>query len=359
MSREYRLLVNRVLVARPGSRKGRPFFSHRPKIPQAGSASITRDCDLNRAGNRCDLTPVQFFLHVGGRLVRYVVLLCLALLSACAKDIPTFTGAESPLLYDPAQVADADRIAILIPGALASVGIFAPADRWRDDGYALVYYRYPGLDGLPLDHALGIENAARQIAEFASRYPDKPIRLLGYSTGAPIAIRAAEQIDGDVRVAAMSPAVERGGGITTALRGGTDAVAAIIATGSFDRAKIWRQYYRTLLFGRKGLRDPEKVALADAIIGPDDDNVTPPPAEMPRAHTGDLSRWSLDDAPRLPAHRLRFFIGLEDSLFSTNQTRRFARNFGDVLILGYPEHGHLLFETRPDVFDDVRAFFDD
>jgi pimeloyl-ACP methyl ester carboxylesterase len=291
--------------------------------------------------------------------VRYVFLLFLALLSACAKNTPAFTGAESPLIYDPAQVAKADSIAILIPGALASVGIFAPAQRWQDNGYALVYYRYPGLDGLPLDHALGIENAARQIADFAARYPGKRFRLLGYSTGGPIAILAAEQIGGDVKVAAMSTAVERGGGLRTGLRGGFDLVAAVLATGSFDRTKIWRQYYRTLLFGRKGLRDPAKVALADAIIGDDEDGITAPPDAMPRAHTGDLRQWTLGDAPRLPAERLRFFVGLEDSLFSTGQTRRFARNFGAVQIMAYREHGHLLFQTRPDVFDDVLAFFEE
>ncbi len=212
---------------------------------------------------------------------------------------------------------------------------------------------------MPLDHALGIENAASQIAAFASRYPDKSIRLLGYSTGGPIAIRAAEQITGDVRVAAMSPAVERGGGLLTGLHGGYDLLTAVLVAGSFDESKVWRQYYRTLLFGRNSLNDPDRMSQADDILGPDDDSITAPPEGMTSAHTRDLRRWTLDASPRLPADRLRFFIGLEDSLFSTGQTLRFARNFGDVTILGYPGQGHLLFETRPDVFDDVRAFFDE
>ncbi len=291
-------------------------------------------------------------------LLRYVVLLCLVLMSACARETPDFTGAELPLLYDPQHVADADKIAIMIPGALASVGIFRPTKDWRDAGYALVYYRYPGLDDLPLDHALGIENAARQIADFTSRYPDKSIRLLGYSTGGPIAIRAAELIGGDVKVAAMSSAVERGGGLRTAARGGFDLLGAIASTGSFDRSKLWRNYYRILLFGRKGLRDPALVARADAIIGPDGGAVTAPPAEMPRAHTGDLRRWTLDAGPRLPPEKLRFFVGQEDSLFSTGQTRRFARQFGAVRIMVYRDQGHLLFETHPQVFDDVLAYFE-
>jgi pimeloyl-ACP methyl ester carboxylesterase len=294
----------------------------------------------------------------GGRPLRYLFLLCLLALSACAREPTAFTGVESPLLYNEQAVAQADKIAIFVPGALASVRIFTPALDWKDDGYALVFYRYPGLDDLPLDHALGIENAASQIAEFASRYPGKQFRLLGYSTGGPIAIRAAEQMTGDVKVAAMSPAVELGGGLLTGLHGGYDLLTAVLVAGSFEESKVWRQYYRTLLFGRNSLRDPDSVAKADAILGPDDDGITAPPDGMTRAHTRDLRRWTLDDTPRLPPERLRFFIGLEDSLFSTGQTRRFARNFGAIQIWGYPGQGHLLFEAYPPVFDDILTYFE-
>jgi pimeloyl-ACP methyl ester carboxylesterase len=290
--------------------------------------------------------------------MRYLAMLSILLLAACARQTPSFTGAESPLIYDAGAVARADRIAVLIPGALASVKIFAPARAWEDQGYALVYYRFPGLDGLPLDHALGIENAAQQIADFASRYPDKSFRLLGYSTGGPIAILAAERMGGDVKVAAMSSAVERAGGLQTFVQGGLDVVAAVLAAGSLQQDKIWKSYYRTLLFGRKGLRNPDRVSEADDIVGGDDRHIAPPGVDMSRAHAADLRHWRLDDGPRLAPERLRFFVGLEDSVFSTGQTQRFARQFGGAKIMGYPEQGHLLFLTRPDVFDDVLAFFD-
>jgi pimeloyl-ACP methyl ester carboxylesterase len=296
-----------------------------------------------------------------GHLMRFLVLLCLLVTTGCAAAPKQFNGAESPLIYDAAAVARADRVVVLIPGALASVRIFAPTDRWVDDGYALVYYRFPGLDDLPLDHTLGIENAAQQIADFAVRYPDKSFRLLGYSTGGPIAILAAERMGDavDVKVAAMSSAVERAGGIQTAVQGGLDLAAAVIAAQSLHQEKIVKEYYRTLLFGRRGLRDPARIRDADDIVGGDDKRIVLPEGAMPRAHTRDLRRWTLDDMPRLPAGRLRFFVGLEDSVFSTGQTQRFARNFGDVTILGYPEQGHLLFLTRPDVFNDIKAFFEE
>jgi pimeloyl-ACP methyl ester carboxylesterase len=163
---------------------------------------------------------------------------------------------------------------------------------------------------------------------------------------------------GDVKVAAMSPAVELGGGLLTGLHGGYDLLTAVLVAGSFEESKVWRQYYRTLLFGRNSLDDPRRMADADAILGPDDDSITAPPPGMTRAHTRDLRRWTLDDAPRLPPDRLRFFIGLEDSLFSTGQTRRFARNFGAIEIWGYPGQGHLLFESYPPVFDDILTYFE-
>ncbi|MGL5009162.1 MAG: alpha/beta fold hydrolase [Paracoccaceae bacterium] len=287
------------------------------------------------------------------------ILLCLIFLAACAPDPSRFSGAESPLLYDPAAVARAETIAIFIPGALASNSIFTPADPWQDRGYALVYYRFPGLDGLPFDHALGIEDAAARIAAFASTYPDKRFRLLGYSTGAPIAIRAAEQMQGDVRVAAMSSAVEFGGGLQTTLQASSDLVAAVLTTGSLDRRKIWRAYYRTLLYGRNASDDPDLMASADEIIGDNETGITLPPDGLPRAHTANLRQWTLNRAPRLPAHQLRFFVGLEDSLFSTSQTQAFASNFGDVKIIAYPRNGHLLFETSGRVFDDIFVYFEE
>ncbi len=71
-----------------------------------------------------DLPRVLF--RTKGAKLRYLFLLCLTLLSACAPRQSGFTGAEEPLLYDAAAVERADKIAIFIPGALASVRIFTP-----------------------------------------------------------------------------------------------------------------------------------------------------------------------------------------------------------------------------------------
>jgi pimeloyl-ACP methyl ester carboxylesterase len=290
--------------------------------------------------------------------MRWFPFLVMLMCAACSAEKSSFRGAQSPLAYDVAAVSRADRIAILIPGALASVDIFAPAQKWKASGYAIVTYRFPGMDGLPLDHRLGIEDAAAQIAAFTAGHPGKAYRLLGYSTGGPIAISAAGRIAGDVKVAAMSSAVERAGGTATALRSSFDVLAAAARAGSVDREVVWLEYYRTLLFGRAGLKNPDLRAQASTIVAKERSRIVIPEGELLAAHSEDLRGWRLPPAPRLPADRLRFFIGQEDPVFSDAQTAAFARAFGAPGIARYPAQGHLLFLTRPEVFDDVLAFFE-
>ena len=94
--------------------------------------------------------------------ILYLAALSLLLsLMACSPQKP-FQGQQSPFVYDKGDVQRADTLVFLIPGAMASIGIFDPARHWADQGYAPVYYRFPGMDGLALDHSLGIEYAAEE-----------------------------------------------------------------------------------------------------------------------------------------------------------------------------------------------------
>jgi len=291
--------------------------------------------------------------------MRYLILIYFAVLMSCGTTNDGFTSHEDPFVFDKAEVERASAIAIMIPGALAPIDIFSPTKQWKNQGYALAFYRFPGLDGLPLDHNLGIQAAADNIAAFANGFPNKKVRLLGYSTGGPIAILAGEDIKGDVKVAAMSSAVELAGGAATTVRATYDIVAAAARAKSLRRDRIWHEYYRTLLYGRKGLKDPSLVNLANQIAEAEKANIIVPDGDMPRAHSGDLQRWRLNNRPRLPERQLRFFIGLEDPVFSTDQTRKFARAFGHPEIRKYPHQGHLLFLTQPDIFDDILDFFNE
>lgn len=278
-------------------------------------------------------------------------------LAGCGVPLTT-QSQQDPMVYDPAAVAAADRIAILIPGALSGVAIFDESADWEEAGYARVLYRYPGLDGLPADHFVSPSVVAADIAAFANGYPGKDIALVGYSTGGPIALLSAPQISPgrDVRVAAMSTAVEYGGGIPTVWRGLVDIARAMVATGSTERQVVWKRFWAGLLYGPDALDDPAFADRLDRDIKAGEKIIVRLEPAVALAHTLGLPGFELPDDLDLTGIPVAFFVGFNDRVFSLNQTRRFAQKVGDVTIYGYPEQGHLLFFTRPDVFEDMRAF---
>lgn len=282
------------------------------------------------------------------------------LLASCGVPLHP-VGAQNPLLYDPAKVARADTIAIFIPGALSSVDIFEAAEVWEDHGYARAVYRYPGLDDLDNDHFVSPAQVAENIAAFANRYPDKDIALIGYSTGGPIALLTAPQITGDrsVKIAAMSTAVEYGGGLPTVWRGLVDIVRAMAATGSVDRQVVWKRFWSGLLYGPDALDDPAFADRLERDIKEGEKIIVRLDPAVALAHTIGLPNFAVPDGLDLADVPVAFFVGLNDRVFSTAQTRRFSRKVDGVTIYGYPEQGHLLFFTRPEVFDDMRAFLED
>ena len=289
----------------------------------------------------------------------YRLFLIFAFLWVSACGVPfARKGAQNPLVYNAVEVAQADKIAIFIPGVLASIDIFDATETWGDAGYARALYRFPGLDGLANDHFIDPATIADEIADFANAYPDKDIALIGYSTGGPVALLTAPKISKGrtVRVAAMSTAVEYGGGLPTALRGASDIVRAMVATGAVDRETVWKRFWAGLLYGIDALDDP---AFADRLardIAAGEKIIVKLDPAVAIAHAAGLPTFELPDDLDLTGIPVGFFVGLNDRVFSTAQTVDFSRKIGNVTIFGYPEQGHLLFFTRPDVFEDMRAF---
>ncbi len=289
------------------------------------------------------------------RLLTLLSCLCLA---ACGYVPTAKTGADDPLLFNPAAVARADKIAVFIPGALSSVDVFEGSRHWEDAGYARAFYRYPGLDGMAVDHYVDPPTAAARITEFANAYPDKDIALVGYSTGGLIALEAAADMTKgrDVHVAAMSTAVEYGGGVSTVARGARDILRAVVATKSIRKADLWKRYWSGLLFGPDALDDPALAEpLAEKITEGEKIYVKLDP-QIAIAHALALPGWELPDDLDLTGVETAFFVGMNDPVFSLRQTTTFATQIGGVPVYGYPGQGHLLFFTRPDVFDDMLQF---
>lgn len=262
------------------------------------------------------------------------------------------------LLFDPDELDAARVICVLVPGALSRIDIFDPAHVWRDRGYGLAFYRFPGLDGRDPFPRLSISAAADEIVELVSRYPDKPVRLLGYSTGGPIVLSAASRLQGDIKVAAMSLAVEEGGGLRTGLSGLADFLGSAWRRGSLKRQEVWLEYYRVLLYGRKVLSDPELAQKADDLIASHLNRIVMPDGSLPRTHTDDLRRWRLPDDFSFAPERIQLFVGMDDPVFSLSQTMAFAARLGGCRVRAYPGHGHLLFLSCKDAFRDIFAFFE-
>ncbi|MBY6154135.1 alpha/beta hydrolase [Vannielia litorea] len=283
----------------------------------------------------------------------------LLLLAACAAP-PALPEGESPLAINPArsaQIEAAPRLTVMIPGALASVDIFAPTNHWAARGHGLAYYRFPGMDGLPLDHQLSITGAAEEIARFARRYPDKDLTLVGYSAGGAIALEAAALLaPRPVTVAAISPSPEHAGGMETILRGAGDVISAATRAERFTRKAIWDEYWKTLLYGRNNRADPgfsEQIETLSAEHAP---QISDPSPALVRAHSASLRRWELSEGADLSHARIGFFVGLEDPVFSTRQTDALRRRAGGGRLIGFADDGHLLLLTRKSLFAHVLRF---
>jgi len=287
--------------------------------------------------------------------MRWIVLLLI--LTACPPAILSPRGQQDPFAFSADTVDAADKIVIFIPGALSSIQVFTQTQDWARAGYARVYYRYPGLDGMQTDHHIAPAVAARNVADFANRYPDKDIVLVGYSTGGLIALEAAPQISAGrpVKVLGLSPAVEHAGGIQTIGRGARDFWRAATETRSVDKSNIWKRYWAGLLFGPDALTAPAQQPELNARIAEGEQVAVSLDLEMAVAHMAALPFWRLPDDLDLTGIDVAFFIGLNDPVFSTPQTMRFARSIGGARVYGYVGQGHLLFFTRPRVFRDMLA----
>lgn len=309
-------------------------------------ATDTRQGILTAACNRT--------MHGGMRWI-FLLLMC----AGCSPALLRTTGAQDPFVYDAAAVAQADKVALFIPGALSSIEVFGPSKDWEAAGYTRAFYRYPGLDGLPTDHRLDPSTAAADVVQFASKLaPDAQLVLVGYSTGALIALEAAPDIDPahQVRVAAMSPSVEHAGGLQTIVSGAGDVVRAVYATKSVAKEKVWPRFWAGLLFGREELAAPTASPELKDAVARGSKIQTQLDTQIAFAHMLALPGWRLPDDLDLTGIPVAFFIGLSDPVFSTRQTTNFSRKIGGVPILGYPGQGHLLFFTRPDVFADMLDF---
>lgn len=285
--------------------------------------------------------------------------LVLLALAACAP--PPRDGGPSPLLSVSQTSAHPSRAVIVVPGALASIRLYRDVYEWNLPDTEYLGYRFPGYDGLALDHRLDIAGAGRAIAAHVRRKGYGSVYLIGYSTGGPVALEAAMQLGGevgDLRVALLSTAAPAPASIVTGIRGAGDLFDAATRAQSLEEQALWSENFRTLLYGRRHYSVPflaaRTRAWADAVKG----RLETPKEGLGAAHVSGLVTWRPSAPERLEGARVAFFHGTEDPVFSEAVTRRFAARIGADRIKTYAPGGHLLFLTHPCVLPDIRAFFD-
>lgn len=246
---------------------------------------------------------------------------------------------------------------VLLPGALSSVESFGPARGWTDADTLVIEYRMPGLDGRPAWPALDIEGAGAEVAAIAERYPDATVHLLGVSTGAAVALEAASRMPGrEVEVAAVSAALPSPGIALSAVGSGLDIAAAAARAGTVARAEVWRSYYRDLLFGPAWRTSPALRARAEIITAQQIALARQSARGLGARHAGDLLFWTLPPAEALAHARIRFHHGANDPVIPAARVARLAQRVSAEIELYVPD-GHLLFVTRPEVLDAIRADF--
>jgi pimeloyl-ACP methyl ester carboxylesterase len=281
-------------------------------------------------------------------------LLLAVLLAACAPALP---AARVPL-YPVSEPVPAPRmVTFLLPGALSTAEVFGPAHGWGGPDHLVVEYRLPGMQGEPVSPALLIDRAATWVADYTNRYPEARINLLGFSTGAAIAIEASGRItDGNrVRVAAVSSATPFPGAVLATLRGAVQVAGAALSAGVFDGEGIWEEYFKTLLFGTAWHRDPMLAARAEALLARWRDGIVAPGGNKGRAQAGNLLVWTLSPEARRSDAQIVLFHGAHDPIFPLVQIRLLAGAL-DAGICAYPDGGHLLFLTHPDLMARIETY---
>ncbi|MDP3196073.1 alpha/beta fold hydrolase [Tabrizicola sp.] len=272
------------------------------------------------------------------------------LLAACAKP----PVAAKPPLYTIGMADTPEQITFLLPGALTTTRIFGPANDWTTPSHRIVEYRLPGMRGEPLSPPLDLARSARWIADYANRYPDARINLVGYSTGAAIAIESAGLIErGErVKVIAISSPTPFPGAAVAVVRGGIGVAGSALATGSLAAKTVWDEYFITLYLGSGWRNSPEKRAMADRLRKAFEGQITPPGEGRGRSQSASLLLWTLSPEAKASKARITFFHGENDPIFPLSGVRRLGQRLNAPLCV-LPEDGHMPLLSRADLIDRV------
>ncbi|MGQ0567520.1 MAG: hypothetical protein ACT4OK_20975 [Gemmobacter sp.] len=291
--------------------------------------------------------------------VRLRWLMCLVpvliALSGCAAEGPArpTDDAMVTLAGDEARARD---LVVVIPGALTSVRAYGGYP--LPQGAAMVGYRFPGIDGRGRERGIRIAEAGAEIAAWVNGGRYRSVRLVGMSTGGPIALEAARAIRGPrVEVAILSTALPAPATTLSTLVAFTDLAAAADRAGGFRRRDLFAEYHRTLLYGRAHYSIPALAAHSARIANAVKNRLRLPEDGLTRAHGANLLVWTLRNPEDLAHARVLFQHGGQDPVYAVAGVRRLAARLPDAKVIVYPLSGHLLLSTERSVYADMEAAF--
>ena len=290
-----------------------------------------------------------------GKIIRSVFLFSFVVLTGCATSDASMQK-SSPFQVASGNLATAKQMVLLVPGALASTRIFQGARNWGTDDSVIIDYRFPGMDGRPFDSEVIIDKAAEDIALYFNQWRKNSSRklvLIGFSTGAAISIEARGLIENNVETVAISSAVPFPGMIQAASRSSIDILASMARSSSFDVEVFWREYYKTLLFGRDWHTNPNIARRAEQILEQNSESIRTPGGQLGRAHSGDLTYWRLSKKARAATTPLEFYHGEVDPVVPIRKISKLASKL-NASVTKVDQVGHLVLTVRPEVLEQIR-----
>jgi len=286
--------------------------------------------------------------------------LCLILLvgMGCAIHSKEPTLVDLSLLVDLNSPKTPKHTVVLLPGALATIAIFDGALAAFGPDVKLIYYPFPGLDGRPIDPRLDISEEGKRLARFVEGHPPGHVSFVGYSTGAAIAIEAAHALSNDhyLKLALISPAAERAGGLTTTLSGVRDISTAAGRAGTFNIKTMWPEYWKLLLVGRKNYLANARIDYVQSMFAAHRDDIVLPSPELRRAHTQSLRTWQVPQGFSAHNREVAVFFGGQDPVFDVHQTRVLIAKLGGASETIYRDQGHLLPLSGDTLYQDIASY---
>lgn len=302
---------------------------------------------------------LYIFLSVFGLVLAGISGSLYSFLYANCPDVPLpESGSHSGnFVFDRIELTNSAKLIVLIPGALNSIDMFSAARTLSSRGFAMVFYRFSGMDGRPLDQVVSIAEIAQEVVDFSLRFPGKEISIVGFSIGGQVALEAAARSKGRInKVVVLGGSVGFPNTFGTGFRTIGWVARRAWAMGTIDLALVWKEFYKVLLFGEAGVTDPELSRRSSEIIASRREKIVTPTRALVCSHMRDITFRAAVDPARVGDIPILFVHGRWDIVSPVDGVAAYARQFKVSRVEILERQGHQIFLTEQALFERVGEF---